>query len=70
MSDLDELKAEWFEFGRKSGIKEEQERVIKLLLNENQCPENNCNEVQCLLTRLLISLIKQKNVVELIKGEK
>ena len=48
----------------------ERERIIELLLNENQCPENDCNEVQCLLTRLLISLIKQKNVIELIKGEK
>lgn len=31
MSDLDELKAEWFEFGRESGIKEAKERIIKLL---------------------------------------
>jgi hypothetical protein len=31
MNDLDELKAEWFEFGRKSGIKEAEERIIKLL---------------------------------------
>jgi hypothetical protein len=52
------------------GVMTERERIINLLLNENQCPENDCNEVQCLLTRLVISLIKQKNVVELIKGEK
>lgn len=31
MSDLDELKAEWFEFGRKSGKAEATERIIKLL---------------------------------------
>ena len=29
--DLDELRAEWFEFGRKSGKREEQERIIKML---------------------------------------
>lgn len=31
MSDLDELKAEWFEFGRKAGKIEEQARIIKQL---------------------------------------
>jgi hypothetical protein len=31
MSNLDELKAEWFEFGRMSGLKEAEERIIKLL---------------------------------------
>lgn len=31
MSDPDELKAEWFEFGRKSGKQEERERIYKLL---------------------------------------
>ena len=36
MSDLDELKAEWFEFGRESGIKEERERIIKLLEDNNK----------------------------------
>ena len=31
MSDLDELKAEWFEFGRDTGLREAEERIIKLL---------------------------------------
>ena len=31
MSNLDELKAEWFEFGRGAGLREAEERIIKLL---------------------------------------
>ena len=34
MSDLDELKAEWFEFGRSTGLREAEERIIKLLETE------------------------------------
>jgi hypothetical protein len=46
MTDLDELKAEWFDFGRKSGIKETEERIIKIAndwINEANGHDGECD---------------------------
>jgi hypothetical protein len=60
MSELDELKAEWFEFGRKAGLQEAEERIIKLLTDCKCHPEDEGN---CFAATYVC------DVVALIKGE-
>jgi hypothetical protein len=58
MSDLDELKAEWFEFGRKAGLREAEERAIKVIEKHNSgCL---CGVVAVCYPHRLIALIKEE----------
>ena len=61
MSDLDELKAEWFEFGRDTGLREAKERIIKLfeyqiswLLDQNTFEKTAEAEVWIKATKLVL----------------